>query len=222
MAAKEIKVQPSAATQQAQTVATAVAQAAKPGPVPVAGAGSPVDAAAAGVAAAVGKNVATSSAKLAPKSGQILARSTAAIDQMQAQEAENAQKVSAVPEGLQNQLPQSPPGNPAPTPPPIMPAGTPDPTHLPESAPDGVHGTGTHPMPEIRPPGALGPPSSGLFPGGTNWVEAVPGSGVWLPSNEAGKLWMPSYPGELAPWGYEEIAPGMWWPKPDAAGPFGQ
>jgi hypothetical protein len=105
MAAKEIKVQPSAAAQEAQTVATAVAQAAQPGPVPVAGAGSPIDAAAAGVAAAVGKSVEASSAKLAPKSTQILARSTAAVDQMQAQEAENAQKVAEVPEALHNQLP---------------------------------------------------------------------------------------------------------------------
>lgn len=95
-----------------------------------------------------------------------------------------------------------------------------DPTHLSESTLDGIHGTGSHDMPIITAPGALGPPSTGMVPGGTTYVEAIPGSGVWLPSDQiSGKLWMPSYPGELAPHGYEEIAPGIWWPQPPSVDP---
>jgi hypothetical protein len=64
-------------------------------------------------------------------------------------------------------------------------------------------------------PGALGPPNTGSYlVGGQDGVESEPGSGIWLPKESTGNyLWEPSYPGELAPWGYEEIAPGKWWPR---------
>lgn len=95
-----------------------------------------------------------------------------------------------------------------------------DPNHLPESTLDGIHGTGSKDMPIIKAPGELGPPSTGMVPGGVTYVEAIPGSGVWIPSDQiSGKMWMPSYPGELAPHGYEEIAPGMWWPQPPSVDP---
>lgn len=103
---------------------------------------------------------------------------------------------------------------------PPTPAEPADPNHLPESTLDGIHGTGSKDMPIIKAPGELGPPSTGMVPGGTTYVEAVPGSGVWIPSDQiSGKLWMPSYPGELAPHGYEELAPGIWWPRPPAVDP---
>jgi hypothetical protein len=95
-----------------------------------------------------------------------------------------------------------------------------DPKHLPESTIDGIHGTGSRDMPIIKKPGELGPPNTGMYPGGTNYEEAIPGSGVWIPSDQiTGKLWMPSFPGELAPPSYEEIAPGIWWPRPPSVDP---
>jgi hypothetical protein len=101
---------------------------------------------------------------------------------------------------------------------------TPDPTgdpqHLPESTVDGLHGTGAKDLPIITQPGEPGPPNTGTFPGGTDYVEAIPGSGVWIPSDQiSGKLWMPSQPGDLAPPNYEEIAPNVWWPQPPAIDP---
>jgi len=104
MAAKNIKVNPTDVQANAQTAATAIGRAAQPGPVPVAGAGSPIDTAAAGVAAAVAKNVAASSAKLAPEGAAVLARSSGAVGQMEAQEAQNTDQIAAVPQGLQGQL----------------------------------------------------------------------------------------------------------------------
>jgi hypothetical protein len=112
---KTIQVQPSDVQSEAQTAAGAVAQAAQPGPVPVPGAGSPIDEAAAGVAGAVAKNVAESSAKLAPESAAILAHAEEALAKMQGQEARNAENVSAVPAGLTQQEALSP-GAPAATP----------------------------------------------------------------------------------------------------------
>ena len=103
MAAEDIKIQQGDVQQKAQTAATQLANAARPGPVPVAGASSPIDAAAAGVAAAVGRNVTAMSAKLAPKSADGLARSTTAVANMQSQEEQNAQQVGAVPQGLHEQ-----------------------------------------------------------------------------------------------------------------------
>lgn len=85
---------------------------------------------------------------------------------------------------------------------------------------DEIHGAGSNDMPIITEPGELGPHSTGMFPGGTTYVEAIPGSGVWIPSDQiSGKLWMPSYPGELAPPNYAEIAPGIWWPQPPSVDP---
>jgi hypothetical protein len=104
-------------------------------------------------------------------------------------------------------------------PPPSVP-GPPEPNHLSESTIDGIHGTGSKDMPIIKKPGELGPPNTGMVPGGTSYIEAIPGSGVWIPSDQiSGKLWMPSFPGELAPPYYEEIAPGIWWPRPPSVDP---
>lgn len=97
---KDIKLQPSDVQNKAQSVAGAMAQAAKPGPVPVAGAGSPIDAALAGVAGAISTNIAASSAKLATQGAEGLAKSTTAVARMSTAEQENAAQVATVPEGL--------------------------------------------------------------------------------------------------------------------------
>ena len=124
-------------------------------------------------------------------------------------------------------FPQSPSDLPTPTPSPGVPqsvSNKPDPAHVPESAIDGVHGTGTKGMPVITAPGELGP-ANGFGPntddGIPSWIRAdpepaSPGNNVWLPwDSTQNRLWEPSYPGELAPSNYEEIAPGKWWPRLD-------
>ena len=73
--------------------------------MPTATGASPVDAAAAGVAGAVVTNVAASSAELAPRSAEGLAKSQAALAQMKAKDAENASRIKTVPEGMQERPP---------------------------------------------------------------------------------------------------------------------
>jgi hypothetical protein len=92
-----IKVNPEAITQTAQTVATSIAEAAKPGPVPTATGASPIDGAAASVAGAVASNIAASSAELAPRGAEGLAKSEAALAQMQNQDTTNAAEIQSVP-----------------------------------------------------------------------------------------------------------------------------
>jgi hypothetical protein len=91
-----INLGPSEIEQTAQTVAATLTQAARPGPVPVAGAGSPVDTAASAVAGAVVKSVAAASAELAPKGPEGLALTQAALTQAKTKDDENAGRIKAV------------------------------------------------------------------------------------------------------------------------------
>lgn len=123
MAAKPIDIQAAAVTEAAQTVAASIAPAAWPGPVPAASGGSPIDAAAAGVAGAVINTVAAASADLAPRSGELRAKSQAAVAAMKAKDAENAARIRAVPTGLRDPPPS--PGTDATPPGPVdMPTGS--------------------------------------------------------------------------------------------------
>jgi hypothetical protein len=88
-------------TETAQSVASSLAQAAKPGPVPTAMGTSPIDGAAASVAEAVGMHVAASAADIAPRSAEGLAKSEAALAQLQARDDANASDIKAVPADLQ-------------------------------------------------------------------------------------------------------------------------
>jgi hypothetical protein len=96
-----IKIQEGSVTETAQTVATSIAQAAKPGPVPTATGTSPIDGAAASVASAVVGHVASSSAQLAPRSAEGLAKSEAALSQMRTQDDTSAADIKVVPTGMQ-------------------------------------------------------------------------------------------------------------------------
>jgi hypothetical protein len=122
MAPKLIKVAPADVQDKAQTVAGALQRAAQPGPVPVAGAGSPIDTALEAVATAVANAVAGSTGTLLPRATMALAQSTEAVQQLQGQDAENAQQVAQVPGGLAPQAPSSGAGAPA-----AAPAGAADP-----------------------------------------------------------------------------------------------
>jgi hypothetical protein len=88
-------------TETAQSVASSLAQAAKPGPVATAMGTSPIDGAAATVAEAVAMHVAASAADIAPRSAEGLAKSEAALAELQAQDATNAAEIKAVPADLQ-------------------------------------------------------------------------------------------------------------------------
>jgi hypothetical protein len=96
-----IKVHEEAITETAQTVATSIAQAAKPGPVPTASGASPIDGAAASVAGAVAASIAASSAQLAPRSAEGLAKSEAALAQLKTQDSASAADIKAVPAEMQ-------------------------------------------------------------------------------------------------------------------------
>jgi hypothetical protein len=99
---------------------------------------------------------------------------------------------------------------------PPMPPEPPDPQHLPESTLDGIHGTGGHSMPILKPPGELGP---------YGYEEAVPGSGVWIWGQDFSHqlVIIPPDSNALAPSNYELIrtAPDgtmYWWPRSDGPG----
>jgi hypothetical protein len=99
-ATDRIRLNEAAITETAQSVATSLAQAAQPAPVPTATGASPIDAAAASVAGAVATNVAASSAQLAPRSAEGLAKSQAALAQMNATDSANAADLKTVPEEM--------------------------------------------------------------------------------------------------------------------------
>jgi hypothetical protein len=101
--ADRIDVPPGRIEAAAQTVASNLAQAARVGPVPRAGTGSVVDGAAAAVSGAVIKNVAASSADLAPKSAEVLAFTRAALTGAQTKDGQNAGRIKSVPEGMEDQ-----------------------------------------------------------------------------------------------------------------------
>lgn len=98
MAANDrIRLQEAAITETALSIASSLAQAAQPGPVPTATGASPIDGAAASVAGAVVAHVAASAADLAPRSGEGLAKSQAALAEMNAQDNANAAAITTVP-----------------------------------------------------------------------------------------------------------------------------
>lgn len=99
-ASDRIRLDEAAITDTAQTVATSIAQAAQPGPVPTATGASPIDAAAAGVAGQVATNIAASSAELAPRSAEGLAKSQAALAEMKATDNSGAADLKTVPESM--------------------------------------------------------------------------------------------------------------------------
>jgi hypothetical protein len=113
MAPKLIKVAPADVQEKAQTVATTLEQAAQPGPIPVAVAGSPIDTALAAVATAVADAVADASGEMQPRATMGLAESTQALQQLQGQDAANAGQVAQVPEGQVQQAALSSGGAPA-------------------------------------------------------------------------------------------------------------
>jgi hypothetical protein len=96
-----VSLEEASITETAHSVAAALARAAQPGPVPTATGASPIDGAAASVAAAVGAHVAASAAELAPRSAEGLAKSEAALAELKAQDATNASEIKAVPADLQ-------------------------------------------------------------------------------------------------------------------------
>lgn len=79
-----------------------------------------------------------------------------------------------------------------------------------ESAPDedhyGIKGTDCRSLPVVTAPGELGPASAGLAVG-TDWVEAYPGSNVWIPDHQiSGNLYVHDPDSAaLPPEGYQEI-----------------
>ena len=98
MAANDrIRLQEAAITETAQSIASSLAQAAQPGPVPTATGASPIDGAVASVAGAVVAHVAASAADLAPRSAEGLAKSQAALAEMNAQDDANAAAITTVP-----------------------------------------------------------------------------------------------------------------------------
>ena len=106
MAGKPIEVPTAAVTQTAQSVAASIAHAARPGPVPRPGAGTAIDAAAAAASSAVIKNVAASSAELAPKSAEVVAKADSAVAQFKETDAQEAARLKEVPANMQ-ELPPS-------------------------------------------------------------------------------------------------------------------
>ncbi|MCW2649322.1 MAG: hypothetical protein JWR32_298 [Mycobacterium sp.] len=150
MAPKLIKVAPADVQDKAQTVAGALQRAAQPGPVPVAGAGSAIDTALEAVVTAVANAVADSTATLLPRATMGLAQSTEAVQQLQGQDADNAQQVAQVPGGLAQQAPLSA-GAPA-----AAPAGAADPsTGMLSSVLGGVMQAASTPMSSLQSVGGM-------------------------------------------------------------------
>jgi hypothetical protein len=111
MAANDrIRLEEAAITDTAQSIASSLAQAAQPGPVPTATGASPIDGAAASVAGAVVAHVAASAADLTPRSAEGLAKSQAALAEMEAQDSTNASEIQAVPDDLEGRQAASRPG----------------------------------------------------------------------------------------------------------------
>ncbi|MDG4667969.1 hypothetical protein [Mycobacterium sp. 236(2023)] len=90
-------------TAAAQAQAASITEAAKPGPIPPAAGGSPIDGAAAVIAGTVASKVAASVAEIAPRAPRGLAATESAVQQMAVTDAEEAAKIKAVPESLQAQ-----------------------------------------------------------------------------------------------------------------------
>jgi hypothetical protein len=91
-----IKIEPGEVQQTAQGVATALGQAAEPGPVPAATGASPIDLAAGAAATTVIGYVAAGSADLAPRGGEVLGAADTALAGLQSADSGNAADLSAV------------------------------------------------------------------------------------------------------------------------------
>jgi hypothetical protein len=96
-----IRVDETSITETAQSVASSLADAAMPGPLPTATGASPIDGAAASVAGAIATHVAASAADIAPRSAEGLAKSQAALAEIKAQDDTNASQIRAVPADLE-------------------------------------------------------------------------------------------------------------------------
>ena len=91
-----VKIEPGEVQQTAQGVATALGQAAEPGPVPAATGASPIDLAAGAAATTVIGYVAAGSADLAPRGGEVLGAADTALAGLQSADSGNAVDLSAV------------------------------------------------------------------------------------------------------------------------------
>lgn len=111
--AKQIEVLPAAVTGTAESIAAEVTRAAQPGPAPTPGAGSVIDVAAAGVAAAVATNVAQASATLAPEPVKGVQKAQTAVTEFGAQDSESATDIRSVAQGVQAMPPPGGGGQPA-------------------------------------------------------------------------------------------------------------
>ena len=91
-----VKIEPGEVQQTAQGVATALGQAAEPGPVPAATGTSPIDLAAGAAATTLIGYVAAGSADLAPRGGEVLGAADTAVAGLQSADSGNAADLSAV------------------------------------------------------------------------------------------------------------------------------
>lgn len=91
-----VKIEPGEVQQTAQGVATALGQAAGPGPVPAATGTSPIDLAAGAAATTVIGYVAAGSADLAPRGGEVLGAANTAVAGLQSADSGNAADLSVV------------------------------------------------------------------------------------------------------------------------------
>jgi hypothetical protein len=91
-----VKIEPAEVQQTAQGVASALGQAAEPGPVPAATGTSPIDLAAGAAATTVIGYVAAGSADLAPRGGEVLGAADTAVAGLQSADSGNATNLSAV------------------------------------------------------------------------------------------------------------------------------
>ena len=85
----DVVVNPETVEQTAQGVATALGQAAEPGPVPYAAAGSPIDAAASAASGEVIALVAAGSGDLAPRAGEVMGVTQDALAGLQSADGQN-------------------------------------------------------------------------------------------------------------------------------------
>jgi hypothetical protein len=71
----------------------------------------------------------------------------------------------------------------------------------------GIHGTDCRSLPVVTASGELGPANTGGPAGGTDWVQAYPGSNVWIPDYQiSGRLLVvPAGSQQPPPQGYENI-----------------
>ena len=104
----DVVVNPESVAQTAQAVATALGQAAEPGPVPYAAGASPIDAAAAAASGVVIALVSAGSGDLAPRGGEVMGVSQDALAGLQSADGQNTTDLQTVGDQAQAQLPVRP------------------------------------------------------------------------------------------------------------------